>query len=41
VQILTQKVTTVVEKYVRQYPEQWMWIHKRWNTRPKGEKGLY
>lgn len=38
---LTQAVTNVVEKYVRQYPEQWLWIHKRWNTRPKGEKELY
>ena len=38
---ITQKITTVVEKYVREYPEQWLWIHKRWNTRPKGEKGLY
>jgi Kdo2-lipid IVA lauroyltransferase/acyltransferase len=41
VRILTQKVTNSVEKFVRQFPEQWMWIHKRWNTRPKGEKGLY
>lgn len=38
---LTQKVTNIVEKYVRKYPEQWLWIHKRWNTRPEGEKGLY
>ncbi len=38
---LTQKVTNSVEKFVRAYPEQWMWIHKRWNTRPKGEKGFY
>jgi Lauroyl/myristoyl acyltransferase len=38
---LTQAVTSVVEKYVRKYPEQWLWIHKRWNTRPKGEPGLY
>ncbi|HEY8562352.1 MAG TPA: lysophospholipid acyltransferase family protein [Pyrinomonadaceae bacterium] len=38
---LTQNVTNVVEKYVRRYPEQWLWIHKRWNTRPKGEKSLY
>jgi len=38
---LTQKITGVVEKYVRRYPEQWLWIHKRWNTRPKGEKLLY
>ena len=38
---LTQKVTNVIEKYVRKYPGQWLWIHKRWNTRPKGEKSLY
>ncbi|MCY7376519.1 MAG: lysophospholipid acyltransferase family protein [Pyrinomonadaceae bacterium] len=38
---LTQKITAVVERYVRKYPEQWLWIHKRWNTRPKGEKLLY
>ncbi len=38
---LTQDITTVVEKYVRRYPEQWLWIHKRWNTRPKGEQKLY
>ncbi len=41
VRVLTQKITNVVEKYVRKYPEQWLWIHKRWNTRPKGEKNLY
>lgn len=38
---LTQAVTAVVEKFVRRYPEQWLWIHKRWNTRPKGESELY
>jgi len=38
---LTRDITSVVEKYVRKYPEQWLWIHKRWNTRPKGEKQLY
>ena len=38
---LTQKVTNVVEKYVRLYPEQWLWIHKRWNTRPSGEPSIY
>ncbi len=41
IKILTQKITDVVEKYVRKYPEQWLWIHKRWNTRPPGEKGFY
>jgi KDO2-lipid IV(A) lauroyltransferase len=38
---LTQNVTKVIEKYVRAFPEQWMWIHKRWNTRPTGESPLY
>jgi KDO2-lipid IV(A) lauroyltransferase len=41
IKVLTQKITNMVEKYVRQFPEQWLWIHKRWNTRPKGEKSLY
>ncbi len=38
---ITQKFTNSVEKYVRQYPEQWLWIHKRWNTRPEGDEELY
>ncbi|MDQ3818304.1 MAG: lysophospholipid acyltransferase family protein [Acidobacteriota bacterium] len=38
---LTSEVTSVVEAYVRRYPEQWLWIHKRWNTRPPGEADLY
>lgn len=41
VENLTQKITDVVEKYVRRYPEQWLWIHKRWNTRPAGEENFY
>ena len=41
VKILTQDITRVVERYVRAFPEQWLWIHKRWNTRPKGEAGFY
>lgn len=30
----TQEWTSVLEKYVRAYPEQWVWIHERWKTRP-------
>jgi KDO2-lipid IV(A) lauroyltransferase len=41
VRALTQKATAVIEKYIRAYPEQWLWIHKRWNTRPPGEASLY
>lgn len=38
---LTQLFTNVVEKYVRLYPDQWLWIHRRWKTRPPGEPGIY
>jgi KDO2-lipid IV(A) lauroyltransferase len=33
--------TKIIEDYVRRYPEQWLWVHRRWKTRPEGEKGLY
>jgi KDO2-lipid IV(A) lauroyltransferase len=38
---LTQMFTNVVEKYVRRYPDQWLWIHRRWKTRPPGEPEIY
>lgn len=31
----------VVESIVREYPDQWLWIHRRWKTRPPGEAPLY
>jgi KDO2-lipid IV(A) lauroyltransferase len=37
----TQMFTRVIEDYVRKYPEQWLWVHRRWKTRPEGEPGLY
>jgi KDO2-lipid IV(A) lauroyltransferase len=33
--------TKVIEQYVRRYPDQWLWVHRRWKTRPPGEKSLY
>lgn len=38
---LTQAFTNVVEDYVRRYPDQWLWIHRRWKTRPPGEPEIY
>jgi KDO2-lipid IV(A) lauroyltransferase len=37
----TARFTKVVEAYARRYPDQWLWIHRRWKTRPPGEKPLY
>jgi KDO2-lipid IV(A) lauroyltransferase len=33
--------TKSIEDYVRRYPEQWLWVHRRWKTRPPGEASLY
>ena len=37
----TQKFTKVIEDYVRKYPDQWLWVHRRWKTRPEGDAPLY
>lgn len=38
---VTTEVTRRVENQIRQYPGQWLWIHKRWKTRPPGEPPIY
>ena len=37
----TARCTEAIERVVRAYPEQWLWVHRRWKTRPVGEPPLY
>jgi KDO2-lipid IV(A) lauroyltransferase len=37
----TQQCNDVLERWIRRYPDQWLWIHRRWKTRSAGEAGLY
>lgn len=37
----TAAFTKALEKFIRRHPDQWIWIHKRWKTRPPGEPELY
>ena len=32
------RYTEAIESYVKAYPDQWMWMHERWKTRPENEK---
>jgi KDO2-lipid IV(A) lauroyltransferase len=37
----TQKFTRVLEEIIRKYPDQWIWVHGRWTTQPRGEPPVY
>jgi KDO2-lipid IV(A) lauroyltransferase len=37
----TRAFNRILEGYIRKYPDQWLWIHRRWKTRPEGEASLY
>ena len=41
IQANTQLFTKVIEDFVRRYPDQWLWVHRRWKTRPPGQPPLY
>ncbi len=37
----TAQFAATTERYIRANPEQWLWMHRRWKTRPAGEAGVY
>lgn len=37
----TQQLHTQLERVIREHPGQWLWIHRRWKTRPAGEGLIY
>jgi KDO2-lipid IV(A) lauroyltransferase len=41
IEVNTARFAAAVERMIRLYPDQWLWIHKRWKTRPSGEADPY
>jgi KDO2-lipid IV(A) lauroyltransferase len=37
----TARIQAAVERAIREFPDQWLWIHRRWKTRPPGEPAVY
>jgi len=37
----TARISRIIEARVREQPEQYLWAHRRFKTRPKGEPGVY
>jgi len=37
----TQRIHSHLESVIRRHPDQYLWIHRRWKTRPPGEASIY
>jgi Kdo2-lipid IVA lauroyltransferase/acyltransferase len=35
------RINALIEQQVRRAPDQYLWLHRRFKTRPEGEAGLY
>lgn len=38
--VTTQKLTQIIENHIRQYPQEWFWLHNRWKTPPPTGKTI-
>lgn len=36
-----ERFNQVIEDYVRRFPDQWLWVHRRWKNRPANERAIY
>jgi Kdo2-lipid IVA lauroyltransferase/acyltransferase len=37
----SERFNQVIEDYVRHFPDQWLWVHRRWKTRPVNQSAIY
>lgn len=37
----TRRFAKIIEEIIRKHPDQWVWVHQRWKTRPEGDPALY
>ncbi len=37
----TAAIQSALQRAIEEYPDQWLWIHRRWKTRPPGEASRY
>ena len=37
----TRRLNAGLEEWIRAYPDQYLWVHRRFKTRPEGEQSLY
>jgi KDO2-lipid IV(A) lauroyltransferase len=37
----TELFNRTLEGFIRRFPDQWFWVHRRWKNRPEGEAPIY